>query len=58
MVHRAGLTTDEVEVLHDGVLLQASLELYAPLENDTFHNMAQSLSVIDVSQGVVAATDE
>jgi hypothetical protein len=58
MVHRAGLTTDEVEVLHDGVLLQASLELYAPLENDSFQNTAQSLSVIDVSQGVATATDE
>ena len=58
MVHRAALTADEVEVLHDGVLLQASLELYAPLENESFENTAQSLSVIDVSQEVVNATDE
>ena len=58
MVHRAGLTADEVEVLHDGVLLQSSLELYAPLEDDSFQNMAQSLSVMDVSQAVKTATDE
>ena len=58
MVHRAALTADEVEVLHDGVLLQASLELYAPLENESFENTAQSLSVIDVNQGVATATDE
>jgi lysophospholipase L1-like esterase len=49
MIHRAGLTLDEVIALHNGRLLQASLELYAPLSRDGYdvlQNVAQSLSVI------------
>lgn len=45
MIHRASLNADEVAALHGGSLLQASLELYAPLtENGA--NLAQSLSTI------------
>ena len=58
IVHRAGLNTDEVKVLHDGTLLQASLELYAPLSDDLFENRAQSLSTLDVSNQVVTTTGE
>lgn len=47
MIHRAGLNADEIAALHGGVLLQASLEVYAPLaDNDA--NLAQSLSTISV----------
>ena len=58
MVHRAGLTADEVEVLHGGKLLQASLELYAPLSDDQFSNDAQSMSAVDVSRSAVMAPEE
>ena len=58
MVHRAGLTTDEVKVLHDGTLLQSSLELYAPLADDSFENRAQSLTTIDVRAGAVTSMNE
>lgn len=46
-VHRASLNSDEVAALHGGTLLQASLELYAPLAEDGT-NLAQSLSEITV----------
>lgn len=54
MVHRAGLNPDEVAALHAGTLLQASLELYAPLSDEAFANRAQSLSTIDVDTRAVA----
>ena len=58
MVHRAGLNPDEVTTIHDGTLLQASLELYAPLSDDAFVNRAQSLSTIDVdTRAVTPAVD-
>jgi len=53
MVHRAGLNADEVKFLHEGGLLQASLELYAPLSDGTFENRAQSLSVITLDNNSV-----
>ena len=55
MVHRAGLNADEVAALHGGALLQASLELYAPLSDGGFENRAQSLSAVDVDAGSVEA---
>ena len=61
MVHRAGLNADEVKTLHDGVLLQASLELYAPLSDSEFsraENRAQSLSTIQINTRVVSPTEE
>ena len=61
MVHRAGLNADEVKALHDGVLLQASLELYAPLSDSEFsraENRAQSLSTIQINTRVVSPTEE
>ena len=62
MVHRAGLNRDEVAALHNGTLLQASLELYAPMSltetDDAFANRAQSLSTIVVdSRSVTPAVD-
>jgi lysophospholipase L1-like esterase len=55
MIHRGGLTSDEVRVLHSDKLLQASLEVYVPLsgENPTA-NRAQSLSAVRVDPAVVS----
>ena len=61
MIHRAGLNADEAAALHAGTLLQASLEIYAPLtgpEGASAGNLAQSLSVIEVqSAGVIHSQD-
>ena len=57
MVHRAGLNPDEVTALHGGTLLQASLELYAPLTDDTFENRAQSMTTIEVNARSVTTTE-
>ena len=54
MIHRAGLNADEARALHAGTLLQASLEVYAPLRGSagaaggSVENLAQSLSVVEV----------
>lgn len=54
MIHRAGLNSDEARALHAGTLLQASLEVYAPLRESAgaaggaVENLAQSLSVVEV----------
>ncbi len=54
MIHRAGLNPDEARALHAGTLLQASLEVYAPLRESAgaaggaVENLAQSLSVVEV----------
>ena len=58
MVHRAGLNADEVGALHGGALLQASLELYAPLSDGGFENRAQSLSTVEADAGAVTAVAE
>ncbi len=50
LIYRAALNDLEVQALHEGQLLQASLELYAPLQDSSFttgkpvENRAQSLS--------------
>ena len=51
MIHRAGLTGDETAALDAGTLLQASLEVYAPLSGRgtaMAENLAQSLSVVEI----------
>ena len=61
MVHRAGLNADEARAMHAGTLLQASLEIYAPLSgagDAVAENLAQSLSVVEVeSAGVTHVRD-
>jgi lysophospholipase L1-like esterase len=58
MIYRAALNDMEVKALHEGTLLQASLELYAPLEETDLQigkpveNRAQSLSEAKVSKGM------
>jgi len=49
LIYRSALNPDEVAALHDGRLLQASLEVYAPLRDEfvtgaPVANLAQSLS--------------
>jgi lysophospholipase L1-like esterase len=52
LVYRSALNGDEVAALHKGTLLQASLEVYAPLADKTFkegapvENRAQSLAAV------------
>jgi lysophospholipase L1-like esterase len=54
-VHRAGLTGDEVAALHGGALLQASLEVYAPLSDAAMPlNRAQSLTPLTVDPEAVS----
>jgi len=54
MLHRAGLNADEVVAVHNGSLLQASLEIYAPLSDRQIptENIAQSLSEIKIDPSV------
>jgi hypothetical protein len=55
LIHRGGMTSDEIEALHDGRLLQASLEVYAPLvtgKAGQSANLAQSLSKIRIDPKV------
>lgn len=61
---RAGPTQDEVRALQNGKMLQASLELYAPLADERFikgqtvTNRAQSMSVARVGiDGIMHAQD-
>ena len=61
MIYRGGLNADEARALHAGTLLQASLEVYAPLiglDRAAVENLAQSLSVVAVdSAGVTRSQD-
>jgi lysophospholipase L1-like esterase len=49
LVYRSSLNADEVKALYEGKLLQASLEIYVPLEgrSEGRKNRAQSLSVVE-----------
>ncbi len=59
-VFRSALNADEVRALNSGKLLQASLEIYAPLNDPQFRpdsaveNRAQSLAALKVGSGRVA----
>ena len=63
-VYRAALNVDEVVALRDGVLLQASMEVYAPLvdpvivSGELAENRAQSMSVVRVNSRSVVSTQE
>ena len=54
MIYRSALNADEVAALNKGSLLQASLEVYAPLTDarltpgSALENLAQSLSFATV----------
>jgi lysophospholipase L1-like esterase len=57
LVYRSALNDMEVEALYEGKLLQASLEVYAPLEDEALEidkpveNRAQSLSEVVFTKG-------
>ena len=57
LIYRAALNADEAAALHDGALLQASLEVYAPLSDRqvlkgrAVQNRAQSLSALTLEAG-------
>jgi lysophospholipase L1-like esterase len=57
VLYRSALNEDEVAALHGGALLQASLEVYSPLDNVRFEpggavaNLAQSLTSATVTVG-------
>ncbi|MDR1683205.1 MAG: SusF/SusE family outer membrane protein [Candidatus Symbiothrix sp.] len=47
--HRAGMSPEEIQSLHEGKMLKSSLEIYAPLDataTDILHNDAQSLNTL------------
>jgi hypothetical protein len=56
-VHRSVLNAEEVQAQFRGALQQASLEVYAPLDDPSFvtglaaQNLAQSLSVVAINSG-------
>jgi lysophospholipase L1-like esterase len=58
-IYRSALNADEVAAIHDGTLLQASLEIFAPLNDAEFkagaavENRAQSLSELKVGAGSI-----
>ena len=57
LFYRSALNADEVAALHGGALLQASLEIYSPLDNAAFtpgapvENRAQSMTAATVHLG-------
>ena len=63
LIYRSALNPGEVAALEAGRLLQASLEVYAPLADATFHaggavvNLAQSLTSAKVGAGNVQHLD-
>lgn len=63
-VFRSALNNDEVRALHEGKVLQASLEIYAPLADASFRqgtpvdNRAQSMSTLKVASGRVAHVND
>jgi hypothetical protein len=58
LIYRSALNADEVAALHTGTLLQASLDVYAPLADAKFEralgveNRAQSLSVVKATSNL------
>jgi hypothetical protein len=63
-VFRSALNADEVAVLNQGKMLQASLEIYSPLTDaqfpadSTVGNRAQSLSALKVGSGHIVHVDD
>ena len=64
LIYRSALNADEVAALESGRLLQASLEVYAPLTDAAFHaggavaNLAQSLTSAKTGSGSVKHLDK
>jgi lysophospholipase L1-like esterase len=64
MIYRSALNADEVAVMQKGALLQASLEVYAPLADATFkrdqplRNVAQATTFAKVGDGNIAHVEK
>jgi hypothetical protein len=64
LIYRSALNADEVGALESGRLLQASLEVYSPLNEPQFRagsaveNLAQSLTSAKVGSGSVQHIDQ
>jgi hypothetical protein len=64
MIYRSALNADEVAALAKGTLLQASLEVYAPLADARFQrdapveNRAQATTFAKVGDGTVAHVEK
>lgn len=64
MIYRSALNADEVSAMQKGALLQASLEVYAPLTEATFkrdqplQNVAQSTTFAMVGDGTIAHVEK
>ena len=63
-IHRAALNADEVSAMHQGRMLKASLEIYAPLTDadfkagSTIENRAQSLTALKVGTDRMTRMDD
>ena len=63
-IFRSALNADEVAVLHEGKMIQASLEVYAPLADAGFRtgavveNRAQSLATLTIGSGSIVHVGE
>ena len=63
MIYRSALNADEAAALAKGALLQASLEVYSPLNDASFKsgqpviNLAQATTFATVGDGVMAHMD-
>jgi hypothetical protein len=65
LIYRSGLNAGEIEALYYDQLLQSSLEVYAPLNDQDFRegnsaeNYAQSLSKLKINgRKLMSATEE
>jgi lysophospholipase L1-like esterase len=64
MIYRSALNADEVSAMAKGVLLQSSLEVYAPLADATFkpgqalQNLAQATTFAKVGDGVITHVEK
>jgi hypothetical protein len=64
MIYRAGLNADEVAAINQGTLLHGSLDIYSPLDAQTFtagsaiENLAQSFDALKIGTDKIAHVDE
>ncbi|MDR0542759.1 MAG: GDSL-type esterase/lipase family protein [Dysgonamonadaceae bacterium] len=60
-LHRAGMSKEEIQALHQGKMLKSSLEIYAPLDataSDRLYNAAQSLNTLTLEERQITAIDK
>lgn len=63
-LHRAGMSREEIQALHQSRMLKSSLEIYVPLNADAdttdekLQNSAQSLNTLTLEEELVSSIDE